>query len=259
MSPRRFSPSLEALRERFAPAVLTSYTGGALTISSDDAAPVDHRVRVLVRDQQVVLFVDGQRSVAGPSAPLTSIDVRLGGGNDTVTVNLLSSVGRNDLMTVRIDAGAGADVVRVRTDRMGRGSGLFTDIIAGPGADRIDVALGPVGPVASARTEICLGGDGERDVVNLASGAVGADSFVDFCVCRAELDGPAGTNDLVRWRDVTPPGRVCIGGVEQPPFTGPGTGGALPPPAPGAGGALPPAVAPVSTDLMSKRMLLGSF
>lgn len=186
-SNRTFTPRLEKLDERTVPAVVSTFANGTLTITGDEA---DNQVSVGVVGNNVVVNADGNVRVFRNASSLSEIDIDLAGGNDTLRLNLGSSIGRNDDVSIAVDTGDGNDTVVVRAFAVGRDANLGSiSIDTGAGEDRVRFAINALGRGATLDASVNLGDD--ADTFEWVGRTIGRDAAVNL-----DLDAGLGADTV---------------------------------------------------------------
>src|SRR5262245_24069452 len=189
---RRFTPSLELLDDRIVPAVISSFSGGVLSITEDVANPGADNVTVVTTptgDIQVNFFTFGANVTN-----TTKISVASGRYNDTVDLSGLTGF----TGAVTIDGGAGNDMLigspgnDTLIDNSGVDSfvgGLGTDTLVGADtANTFNVTFQNAGT---------LNGQSFSEVENL-TGNRNSDTFDlgGFGLIGGVIDGRGGVDTL---------------------------------------------------------------
>lgn len=178
MTPRdRFVPRVEALEDRLVPALTIRQVGGLLRITGEDK--LNDFIQIndagTTAPGSVVVVANAQSYFS--TSPITRIVVRTGGGNDTVTYQMVRQLAAGNVRNIRVDTGNGHDTVTMNL------AGLFASTSSmriaahlGAGADTFNLNAPSIIVQLNAFLSVdsFSGGGNDQTNLNLATRVDGA-------------------------------------------------------------------------------------
>lgn len=156
----RFTPSLEALSDRVVPSCTWSTEGGVLTIEGDQKAN-----EIVITDDGTDLIITCDGDNVDVAEDVTSIVIKTGSGNDTVTYDVTSDGTAVVDYSLEVKLGNGWDTFDGSvTGDLATGSALDLDVKGCNGKDSLNFDVDG-GVAADSTLTVFLGGGNGKDVV----------------------------------------------------------------------------------------------